>query len=282
MATQNQDVHCSNLARIRPGRDAAPASGDTRQNGAVKKRTGWALALLIGLLGYGIGVGQPFVVRPPLIVGQDAVVPDAPARVRLAEAGGRVLVIDPAQGQARAAFVLYPGGLVRPQAYEWLGHALASRGVRTLIPEMPLDLAVLDTERATRVAAELAPGLPVVVGGHSLGGAMAASYADAHPDAVAGLVLLAAYPAEGTSLRDAGFPALSLWATQDGVADAAKVRDGVSRLPTGTPLVPVEGAVHSFFGRYGPQAGDGVPTVDRHSAEQRIAQAVGAFFDALD
>lgn len=220
-------------------------------------------------------------IRPPLVVGQDAAVPDAPARVRLADAGGRVLVIDPVDEEARLAFVLYPGGLVRPQAYEWLGHALASRGVRTLIPEMPLDLAVLDTERATRVAAELAPGLPVVVGGHSLGGAMAASYAGAHPDAVAGLVLLAAYPAEGTSLTDARFPAISLLATQDGVADASKVRDGLTRLPAGTPLVPVEGAVHSFFGRYGPQAGDGVPTVDRATAEARIAATLGGFFDAV-
>ena len=94
-------------------------------------------------------------------------------------------------------------------------------------------------------------------------------------------MLLAAYPAEGTSLRDAGFPALSLWATQDGVADAAKVRDGVSRLPTGTPLVPVEGAVHSFFGRYGPQAGDGVPTVSRAHAEAAIRDALDRFFAAL-
>lgn len=247
----------------------------------VKKRTGFVLVLLVGLLGYGIGIGQPFVFRPALVVSQDAVVMDAPARVHLADAGGRVLVIDPPQGQPRVAFVLYPGGLVRPQAYEWLGHALAAHGVRTLIPEMPLDLAVLDSDRAATVATDLAPGLPVVVGGHSLGGAMAAQYAAAHPDAVAGLILLASYPADTTSLAEAPFPAISLLATQDGVADAAKVRAGLARLPVGTPLVPVDGAVHSFFGRYGPQAGDGVPTVDRATAEARIVVALGGFFDAI-
>nr|WP_269779014.1 alpha/beta hydrolase [Propioniciclava soli] len=77
------------------------------------------------------------------------------------------------------AFVLYPGALVRPQAYEWIGHALASGGVTTLIPEFGADLAFTGIDRAETVAASLAPGLRVVVGGHSLGGAMAAQYAPA-------------------------------------------------------------------------------------------------------
>ena len=96
-------------------------------------------------------------------------------------------------------FVLYPGGLVRPQAYEWLGHALAARGVETVIPEMPLDLAVLGTDRATALIDRYAAGRPVVLGGHSLGGAMAASYAAKNPAKLSGLILMAAYPAEGDS-----------------------------------------------------------------------------------
>ena len=36
--------------------------------------------------------------------------------------------------------------------------------------------------------------------------------------------------------------------------------DGLKRLPAGSQLVQIDGGVHSFFGRYGPQAGDGVPT----------------------
>ena len=110
-------------------------------NCGVKKATVILLVLLAALLGYGVGVAQPFVVRGPVMLGQDAVVADAPSKVRLADAGGDVIVVEPADGEARVAFVLYPGGLVRPQAYEWIGHALAAHGVRTLIPEMPLDLA---------------------------------------------------------------------------------------------------------------------------------------------
>lgn len=178
--------------------------------------------------------------------------------------------------------MLYPGGLVRPQAYEWIGHALAPHGVTTLIPEMPFDLAVLGSDRATQVAGELAPGLDVVVGGHSLGGVMAATYAAKHPGDVDGLVLLAAYPSDGDDLTAAAIPTLSLMAEQDGLADEADVRGGLDRLPGDARLAVVDGAVHSFFGRYGPQDGDGVPTVSRATAEAQITAELVAFFDAVD
>ena len=236
------------------------------------------LVVLVGLLGYGVGLAQPHVLRPPLVPGQDAAGDPAGARavVSLDDVGGRVLSVRP-EADADILFVLYPGGLVRPQAYEWLGRALAGRGVHTVIPEFPVDLAVLDAGRAQRLVDHYAAGRPVVVGGHSLGGAMAAAWASDHPDAVAGLVLLAAYPPDGDDLTAAGVPALVLQAEHDLVADADAVRGGLDRLPAGTDLVVVEGAVHSFFGRYGPQAGDGIPTVSRAEAEASIVAALTDF-----
>ncbi|MFT3877382.1 MAG: alpha/beta fold hydrolase [Propioniciclava sp.] len=238
------------------------------------------LALLVGLLGYGIGVAQPIVLRSPLVVGQDAVVDGVPAgstRAFVAEAGGRVLVIEPTNRPVTTAFVLYPGGLVRPQAYEWLGHALAARGVRTLIPEFLADLAVTGADRAEAVAGTLAPGLPVVVGGHSLGGVMAARYAAAHPDAVEGLILMGAYSEDSTDLTAATFDALVLRGGDDAIAAADKVEAGVTRLPSATRVEVIDGAPHSFFGRYGPQSGDGIPQVSRAQAEAQIADAIGGF-----
>lgn len=236
------------------------------------------LVVLVGLLGYGVGLAQPYVLRPPLVPGQDAAGDPAGARavVSLDDVGGRVLSVRP-EADADILFVLYPGGLVRPQAYEWLGRALAGRGVHTVIPEFPVDLAVLDAGRAQRLVDHYAAGRPVVVGGHSLGGAMAAAWASDHPEAVAGLVLLAAYPPDGDDLTAAGFPAVVLQAEHDLVADADAVRGGLDRLPASTDLVVVEGAVHSFFGRYGPQAGDGIPTVSRAEAEASIVAALTDF-----
>lgn len=240
------------------------------------------LVVLVGLLGYGVGVLQPFVLRPALVVGQDAVVADSgPVTTRLAEADGRVLVVEPVDARPRVAFVLYPGALVRPQAYEWIGHALASHGVITLIPEFGADLAFTNANRAEVVAETLAPGLPLVVGGHSLGGAMAAQFAADHVDGVAGLVLLGAYPPDGVDLSDAAFGAVTLLAEHDQVLDAAAQASAVDRLPPAHSEVVVTGAVHSFFGRYGPQAGDGVPTVDRATAERHIVATLLRFTDAL-
>lgn len=244
----------------------------------------WKVALIAVLalaLGFGLGTLRPIVDRPPLVVGQDAVTDAASASVvvRTENVGGTVLHILPT-GERRVALILYPGGLVRPQAYEWLGRALAARGVETWIPEMPADLAVLGKDRADALVERIGPGTPVVLAGHSLGGAMAADYASRHADRVHGLILMASYPAQDVTVR-APWPALSLLAERDEVADAAAVRAGVGRLPAGSRLVVIPGAVHAFFGRYGPQAGDGVPTVSRADAEAAILGAASGYLDAV-
>lgn len=235
--------------------------------------------LLVGLVGLGLGVASPILLRPPLVVGQDAVSTPASmsARVTVEDVGGRVLHVAP-DGPARVHLVFYPGGLVRPQAYEWLGRALAARGVETWIPEMPLDLAVLGTNRADAVLDRIPDGTPVVLAGHSLGGAMAADYASRHPDRLAGLLLMAAYPAGGVRV-EAPWPALSLAAEFDGRATLDRVRAGLDGLPTDSRVVVVPGAVHAFFGRYGPQAGDGTPTVSRADAEAAILAEVTSYLD---
>lgn len=247
-------------------------------------RRRWLQVLvLVGLLGYGIAWLQPLVFRPGLVPGQDAVTDAASleARVTLEDAGGRVLNIRPADGDGSVLLVLYPGGLVRPQAYEWLGRALAAHGVQTVIPEFFADLAVTGKDRADALIDRYAAGRPVVLAGHSLGGAMAADYAARNGDRLAGLVLLAAYPAEGVDLSGNSFGALSLLAEHDTVASADKVREGVSREGPGSRLEVIPGAVHAFFGRYGPQAGDGVPTVNRADAEAAIVEKIVGYLAPL-
>lgn len=195
--------------------------------------------------------------------------------VTLVNASGGYLDIRP-RGAFRTLFILYPGGLVRPQAYVWLGVALAPLGVRTVIPIFPFDLAVTDPERAAKLL-PLAEGRPVFVGGHSLGGAMAARFALKYTADLQGLILLGAYSAGSDDLSTLSLPTLVLAAQNDGLATLADVRAGADRLPAGTRLTVIRGAVHSFFGRYGPQRGDGMPTVSRPEAERQIVQAIRQF-----
>lgn len=239
----------------------------------------WLTALLSLVSGYLISLAQDAAVRPPLVLGQDAISTPASreARVTLERDPQTFINVLPAQGEAGTLLVFYPGGLVRPQAYEWLGRALAEQGVQTVIPTFPFDLAVTGAERAEGLIARFGEGKRVILAGHSLGGAMAAQYAALRGEKVGGLILMAAYPAPNVNLREASFPVLSLLAEQDGVASAQAVRGGLDRLPPGTRLTVIPGAVHSFFGRYGPQRGDGVPTVSRAKAEAQILRAVEAF-----
>jgi pimeloyl-ACP methyl ester carboxylesterase len=60
---------------------------------------------------------------------------------------------------------------------------------------MPFDLAVTGINRADAIIAHVGTGVPVVIGGHSLGGAMASDYASRHAAQLKGMVLFGAYPA---------------------------------------------------------------------------------------
>ena len=146
--------------------------------------------------------------------------------------------------------------------------------MQTVIPEFAADLAVTGKDRADGLIAHYAAGRPVVIGGHSLGGAMAADYAARHADQFSGLILLAAYPPEGVDLTRTSFGSLSLLAEHDQVAAAAKVQAGMTQLSPSSRLEVIPGAVHAFFGRYGPQQGDGVPTVRREQAEEAIIERI--------
>ncbi|MDQ3459970.1 MAG: alpha/beta hydrolase [Deinococcota bacterium] len=241
-------------------------------------------ALLLLALGVALGFGYATLRRPALVPLQDAMVTGVAMNevsVRYLDEAGGFIDIGPADAAADTLLILYPGGLVRPQAYTWLGVALVPLGVRTLIPRFALDLAVTAPGRASALLDILAQdGVSferVVLGGHSLGGAMAARYAFRNPGRIDALVLMGAYSAEGDDLSATGLPVLVLAAERDGRATLAAVTAGLGRLPPGAELEVVAGAVHSFFGRYGPQAGDGLPAVSRDVAERLIREALARF-----
>ncbi len=48
-----------------------------------------------------------------------------------------------------------------------------------------------------------------------------------------------------------------------------------------TKYVVIKGAIHSFFGDYGEQPGDGVATIDRGTAQTQIAQNTRALLASL-
>lgn len=153
--------------------------------------------------------------------------------------------------------LLYPGALVRPESYAPLALLLAQEGFRTWIVKMPLNLAVLGSNKADGIM-DAAPDRAFVIGGHSLGGVMAARYAVKHAKQLKGVFFLASYPDEGGSLREAGLPVLSLFGSEDGVLNRTALEQAKAYLPMQTQYVEIPGGNHAQFGSYGPQNSDGI------------------------
>ncbi|HPR71805.1 MAG TPA: alpha/beta hydrolase, partial [Flexilinea sp.] len=111
------------------------------------------------------------------------------------------------------------------------------------------------------------------IGGHSLGGAMAAAYAKSHPDSIEGLALWAAYPSANDSLADSEIRVVSVFGSEDGLATDKKIEASKQLLPPDTIWVKIEGGNHAQFGWYGDQAGDNVATVSREEQQEQTISA---------
>lgn len=164
--------------------------------------------------------------------------------------------------------IFYPGGKVEAAAYAPLLQKLAQNGITCVLLEMPFHLAVLDTNAADRAFAQLPQVKRWYIGGHSLGGAMAGSYAGAHADKLEGLILLGAYSAAAIP---EDLPTLAIYGSEDRVLDRSK-------LPvTQHPLLEIVGGNHAYFGDYGEQKGDGTATISREEQQRQTAEAIVKF-----
>ena len=99
------------------------------------------------------------------------------------------------------------------RSYAPAARAIASAGYLVVMVPMPLNLAVLAPDRALEVQKAFPTVRQWVIGGHSLGGAMAARFAYKHPERVQGLVLWAAYPPGSDNLSNSTIAAVSISGT---------------------------------------------------------------------
>jgi dienelactone hydrolase len=191
------------------------------------------------------------------------------------------LVFRPAEGSPETGLILYPGGRVDPRAYASVARALAENGYLVVIVPMPLNLSFFAPERATAVMQAFPEVDSWVIGGHSLGGAMAARYAYQHPDEVEGLALWAAYPAASDDLSGQDLAVASIYGTLDGLATGDKIAASRPLLPADTRWVAIEGGNHAQFGSYGAQAGDNAATVSREEQQQQIVDTMADFMASV-
>lgn len=179
-------------------------------------------------------------------------------------------------------FIIYPGGRVDPRSYAPTARAIAEAGYPVVLVPMPLNLAVFGINKAADVIAAYPDVTHWAIGGHSLGGAMAANFVVKNPEAVDGLVLWAAYPASSDDLS--GFDTLvvsSISATNDGLATPDKIEASRPLLPATTTWLPIQGGNHAQFGWYGPQPGDGQATISREDQQVQVVAGTVAVLEQI-
>lgn len=162
--------------------------------------------------------------------------------------------------------IFYPGGKVEYDAYAPLMMAFAENGYLCILPKMPLNLAVLSPNTASKYIDDYVTNSDYnwYIGGHSLGGAMASNYAAKNPDVFKGVYLLGAYAS--SDLSDTDLDVYLIHGSNDGVLNMDNYEKDLKNLPDDYHEYVIDGGCHAYFGSYGEQDGDGTPTIT--NAEQ--------------
>ncbi|WP_419702944.1 alpha/beta hydrolase [Promicromonospora sp. NFX87] len=229
---------------------------------------------------------RPFVAVEPALTAMvsdtDVTVTETATRVELAPAGG--------MNAGGTAVFFQPGAKVEARAYAAVLRPLAEAGHTVVIAKQPLGVAFLATGAFDDARAQYPDADRWVVGGHSLGGVVASTQADAADvngadaaDGAApavGLLLYASYPS-GDVRVSLTAAVESVSGSEDGLSTPDKVAASRARLPAESTFTVVDGAIHAFFGDYGPQPGDGISAISHGEARSQISSASTQFVDSL-
>lgn len=190
---------------------------------------------------------------------------------------GDWITFQPRDADPITGVIFYPGGKAEPAAYAPMLRSLAERGFLVVMTPMPMNLALLAPERASRVPPRFTGVRRWIIAGHSLGGAIACEFAKRHPEQVAGLLLWASYPGPDTDLSLSGLPVLSVSGSADDLTTPDKIAEARGRLPPDTRYLAVQGANHWSFGDFA--LSEGSAERGKHQAE--ILEATQTFLDAI-
>lgn len=233
----------------------------------------FAAILVIGGFGY-------FSIPQPLLPEARAAL-DSTADVAVGREDERY-VFEPLATAASTGLIIYPGGKVDPVAYAPTARHLAELGYLVEIVPMPANLAILGIDRASEVIAAHPEIRQWAIGGHSLGGSMAAQYLASHPGAAQGLVLWASYSAtaltvdSGPSLRSL----LVYGSLETGVAGFTSA-EHLANLGAPPVIVVIEGGNHEQMGWYTGQPNDPPATISRDEQQRQLIVATARFLDSL-
>lgn len=242
-----------------------------RPEKSVKKTRRWLLTafmlVLIGALFWGIQWAT--FARPPLSEAVEAL--ESSDLVEVIQ--DPWLAFSPAQGAPSTGFIFYPGGRINPKGYASLMNAIASEGYLVVIPEMPINMAVFNANVADEIIAHYPDIKHWVIGGHSVGGTMAAQYTAQNPEVIKGLAIWASYPADNADTSEFDIPVISIYGSREERVNDASIGERKHLLPEDTLYIRIEGGDHHQFGAYEINPEEHLATISRASQHQQIIQA---------
>ena len=235
---------------------------------------GILLSLLIVFVGFVVWAETP---PAPMAEAFKALVSDSSVTVST----GSWLVFNPVSTKATTGFIIYPGGRIDFRSYASSAHAIAEEGYLVVIPQMPLNLAVFGVNIASDVIRSYPQITSWAIGGHYLGGTMAAQFTYENPTKIKGLVLWAAYPASGTDLSKSNLLVTTIHGSNDGLVSTAQIDDSLKLLPSSTVRVEITGGNHAQFGWYGDQVGGNAATITRQAQQNLTVTATVQLLEKL-
>lgn len=173
--------------------------------------------------------------------------------------------------------IFYPGAKIESSAYAPLMKLLAERGIYCVICDMPYHLALFDKDAAEDVIGqeEFANVNHWYLAGHSLGGAMAASYLSDNASKYDGIVLLASYST--ANLKNMGLKVLTIYGDHDKILNMDKLEKNAKNLPDDAVTDVIDNGTHSGFGCYGIQKGDFADGITSISQIEKTVQMIVDF-----
>ena len=240
-----------------------------KNNNLIKIITG---IIVIGIVGLFIWANDSY---KPQALAKEALISDNTVEVKI----DKFISFTPKNIEVTKGFIFYPGAKVDPESYAPLCRKIAEQGYEVVIVNMPMNLAILSYNRGEKVINEYSNIKNWVVGGHSLGGTMAAKFASENT-AVDGVVLLSSYTI-GDELKNMGKEVLSIWGSKDGIVNFENLIKSKEKLPEDTTYVEIEGANHSQFGDYGDQKGDDSPIINREEQIDIAAKNIINFINTI-
>lgn len=234
-----------------------------------KKKTvlGIVLIILAGLLVW--GAQWATYARPPL--------PEALTALRsndlVAVTDEPWLAFSSAQSYPTVGFIFYPGGRIDPRGYAPLMQAVASQGYLIVIPTMPLNMAPFNSNVASEIMVFYPEIQNWVIGGHSVGGTMAAQYTVNHTDEIDGVVIWASYPADTGDLSELSIPVTLIYGSLDPRVNTDSIAERQSLLPPDCEVVQIIGGDHHQFGAYKINPEEHFATISAEDQHQQIVDA---------